>query len=306
MQSFPKFPEFKKLGLEDKNAFYEFTKRYPPYSDYNFVSLWSYDVEDDTLISILNGNLVIRLRGYISNEYTYSFLGNHQPLETIEELIGFMEGAGFPTELKLIPEINIVEHRSLIENNFIVSEDRDGFDYVFSLENINNLSGKNYSGKRNKTNRFIKDHPKAYSRHIDLKKRDNDEHILYIFSHWARDRKAEETAHEFKALRRLLKDASHLNLICIGVFINEKLEAFTIVEPLPDNFSIAHYSKADPQKVGIFEFLYKSMANELLKIGCLYYNREQDLGIEGLRAAKLSWRPIHFLKKYTISKKSAH
>lgn len=305
MQHFPKFPKFKKLSLKDKAVLYEFTKKYPPYSDYNFVSLWSYDVEEDTLISNLNDNLVIRLRDYISNEFTYSFLGDYKVVETIQELIGFIEGTGLTPELKLIPEINIQHDRDLISHNFAIQEDRDNFDYVFSLKDLSELPGKNYGSKRNKINKFLRDHPTATVQQLDLTNRENHQHLLYVFSHWGEERETEDTAHEFKALKRLLKDSADLNLICIGVLINERIEAFTIVEHIPQKFSIAHYSKADPKIIGIFEFLYKSMADKLLKQGSEFFNREQDLGLEGLRAAKLSWRPVYFLKKYTISKKTS-
>lgn len=303
MGDFPSFPVFAKLEINHKTAFYKFTKNFPPFSDYNFVSIWSYDVEEDTQVSILNTNLVIRLRDYITNEPTYSYFGHNKPLETVQELFGYMEGIGAKPVLKLIPEINFIHHKKLIHEKFNVSEDRDSFDYIYSLEHLSKLPGKSYNSKRNKINRFLREYTKISVRLIDLKKRDNDNHILYVFSHWGGNRETEDTSHELKALNRLLKYASYLNLVCTGVYINEKLEGFTIVEPIANKFAVAHFTKADPKKNGIFEFLYKSMADELLKKGLFFFNREQDLGIEGLRAAKLSWRPIKFLKKYTISKK---
>ena len=62
------FPNFKKLGLEDKPLIESFVKRYLPYSDFNFVSLWSYDTDNSYEISYLNKNLVIKQDDYITNE----------------------------------------------------------------------------------------------------------------------------------------------------------------------------------------------------------------------------------------------
>jgi uncharacterized protein len=306
INNLPKFPDFKRLELQDRHQFYQFTKDLPPYSDYNFVSLWSYDVEEDTLISNLNGNLVIRLRDYITNELSYSFFGNFKVIETVEELVGYMEGKGTKPILKLIPEINFEHHQQLIHHHFTVVEDRDNFDYIFSLEKISNLPGSEYAGKRNKIARLLREHPNVEAKLIDLKNEENHKHLLYIFSHWGEYKETEDTAHEFKALKRLLNNSEHLDLLCLGVYLNDKIEAFTITEVLPSNFSLAHFTKADPKIIGIFEFLYKSMAKDLLNRDCLFFNREQDLGLEGLRTAKLSWRPVKFLKKYTISKKLAN
>lgn len=302
INNIPKFPEFKKLEISDKSNFYEFTKNYPPYSDYNFVSLWSYDIENDTLISNLNGNLVIRLRDYITNEPSCSFFGDKKVIETIQELISYAEGQGINAELKLIPELNLEHHKMYIGSHFNLKEDRDNFDYIFSLEKISQLKGSEYSGKRNKISKFIREQSKAELKLINLKDLDNHKHLLYVFSHWGEYRETEDTAHEYKALKRLLANTKHLDLTCLAVLIDRKVEAFTITEILPHKFSIAHFTKADPKIGGIFEFLYKSMAEALVKKGCLYFNREQDLGLQGLRTAKLSWRPIKFLKKYSISK----
>jgi hypothetical protein len=93
-----------------------------------------------------------------------------------------------------------------------------------------------------------------------------------------------------------------LKLLSYGIFIDGQLEAFTINELLPSKYAITHFTKADPTKVGVFEFLYHELAKQLHAKGAFYLNREQDLGLEGLRAAKMSWRPIKFLKKYTISR----
>src|SRR3989344_5608277 len=61
----PIFPTFKKLTVEDKNEVEKATNSYPPYSDYNFVSLWSYNTKDSIEIALLNDNLVVKFFDYI-------------------------------------------------------------------------------------------------------------------------------------------------------------------------------------------------------------------------------------------------
>ena len=78
----PEFPEFKKLELSDKEDVEAFTKKFPPYSDFNFVSMWSWDIKGEMRLSILNGNLVVRFTDYITGDPFYSFLGNNKTNET--------------------------------------------------------------------------------------------------------------------------------------------------------------------------------------------------------------------------------
>lgn len=299
----PNFPKFRKVQITDKDIFLKLTKHFPPYSDYNFVSLWSYNLEGDAIVSNLYGNIVIRFRDYISNKPFYSFIGNKKLTRTIKDLLEYAESTDLKPELKLIPEVNLKDRLRLIRKDFSVKEERSHFDYIFYLERMSKLSGKKYNKKRNKLNRFIKDYTDVSVKQIDLTKKTNHKHLLYVFSHWSKN-KEDDSMQELKALKRLLANASYFDLFCIGIYIKNKIKAFTITEILPQKFAIAHFTKADSKITGIFEFLYKSTADELLKAGCFYLNREQDLGLSGLRAAKLSWRPINYLKKYTISRKS--
>lgn len=60
------FPQFKKLELADKKDIEKFTSKFPPYSDFNFVSMWSWDIRGEMRVSQLNGNLVVRFTDYLT------------------------------------------------------------------------------------------------------------------------------------------------------------------------------------------------------------------------------------------------
>lgn len=70
----PEFPNFKKIELSDQKEIESFTSKFPPYSDFNFTSLWSWDTHTNMQISILNKNLVIRFNDYLSDSFFYSLL----------------------------------------------------------------------------------------------------------------------------------------------------------------------------------------------------------------------------------------
>lgn len=75
INTIPAFPRFKHLDLDDQAEFDLFTGQYPPYSEFNFVNLFCYDTTGDCQVSILNGNLVVRFRDYVTREPFFSFLG---------------------------------------------------------------------------------------------------------------------------------------------------------------------------------------------------------------------------------------
>lgn len=302
--TFPIFPQFTYLKLQNKEEIEQITKIFPPYSDYNFTSLWSFNIENDIEISLLNENFVVKFRDYISNQPFYSFLGKNDVKNTISILLKFLKGKNLPPILKLIPEIDIIEDREKLSSCLIL-EDRDNFDYIYAAEDMAALCGSKYEKKRNKVNKFRREYPSAKTVLIDLKKKTVYKELFDVFSLWElrKKKQKDDTIHELTAIKRLL-DASHIfELVCLGIYFEGSLKAFSITEVISDKYGIFHFVKGDPYYTGIFEFLYTSTAKELQKRGCVYINREQDLGISGLREAKSSWQPVNFLKKYTIAAK---
>jgi len=71
----PTFPKFKSLELSDRAEVERFTSRHPPYSDYNFTSLWCWDIYERVLLSQLDGNLIVRFTDDATGEPFYSFFG---------------------------------------------------------------------------------------------------------------------------------------------------------------------------------------------------------------------------------------
>ncbi len=78
----PVFPNFKKLELSDKKEVEKFTSEFPPYSDFNFISMWIWDIADNMMISQLNKNLVVVFNDYLSGKPFISFLGKNKISET--------------------------------------------------------------------------------------------------------------------------------------------------------------------------------------------------------------------------------
>ncbi|OGY35225.1 MAG: hypothetical protein A3D99_00960 [Candidatus Andersenbacteria bacterium RIFCSPHIGHO2_12_FULL_45_11] len=292
----PEFPTFKKLEITDKNGIEHFTKQYPPYSDYNFTSMWSWDTKGEAHFSVLNDNLIIKFSDYVTDEPFYSFLGSHNVQNTIERLMAFIRSEGITPSLRLIPEHSIQENRT---TSFLITEDRDNFDYVYSLDKLRTYEGSEYEQSRNMKNRFTRKYEKIQIVPLDLTKLNDRKIIQNLNQQWEMN-KEYRLDNEEDAMARLLFPGNNFPLMSLGLLVNGNPVAFSISEVLNNGYAISHFVKADTQYSGVYSYLMYATATELSTKGCTLLNYEQDLGIPGLRYAKDVFRPVHFLKKYII------
>lgn len=295
------FPKFKKLEPEDRKKIEEITKQYPPYSDFNFVSLYCWNTDKNTKISLLYGNLIVKMKDYSGRKNLYSFMGNSKIQETIDILCKKIDEEKFCT-IKLVPEANFIHNKKHLLK-FNIKEDRDQFDYIYNILSLSKLSGSAYGKKRNQYRKF----EKKYKSSIDTVNL-NDKHIqklfLELFNVW-KFNKLEKKGyeHELTAIKRCFELAYFKELTTFGLYEHDNLIGFSINNILPYNYAYTIFEKSDNKYLGASEYLMKKKAEILYRKGCRLLNYAQDLGIPGLRKAKESWRPIKYLKKYIISPK---
>lgn len=300
----PQFPQAKRLELSDKEEITAYTRMFPPYSDFNFTSMWSYDTDHLFEISWLNENLVVKFQDYVDLRMFYSFLGTKDTVATAEQLLNKSHEEGINSSLHLVPSICV---RDIINSGkFIISDDRDNFDYIISAQEFGDMSGAKYHKKRNMVTRFLRENgASAKITKLDLHDNITQEKIVRLFDIWVqifhKDRK--ESEHEFRAIQKLIEGLESFNLQSYGVEIGGGLAGFLIAEIQHDGYAIRHFEKPDVRFHGITEYFQKETAAIFTKQGCRFMNYEQDLGLEGLRQAKMLCHPEHFLEKYTISLK---
>src|SRR5438477_435448 len=126
----PRFPSFKKLELSDAPDIRRLTSRYAPFSDFNFGSLWSWDVKGRVKISQSDENLVVRFEQFETDLPFYSFIGHRALRKTAAALIEMSQNEGLEPRLDLVPE-SVARH--LESGTFRCEEDLDEADYVLSV-----------------------------------------------------------------------------------------------------------------------------------------------------------------------------
>lgn len=297
----PIFPLTKPLTLEDKPDFDAFLANHHPYSDFNFISLWSYDTNDRVQVSMLNDNLVVRMQDYMDESEFLTFLGTNNQHQTILTLLDHAASQGIQPHLKLVPHAS-VDGLSDTEH-YTIHAARDDFDYMLSVPELALLEGGRYHNKRNMAGRFERDnHDRAKVVVLPLAHEHTQAAILELFESWEQQRgkTREETGRELATIKRFFTGLTHFTPYGLGIVIDDKLAGFLIGEILNHDHAIVHFEKGDLRYPGIYEYLQHHHAKWLDAQGIKFINYEQDLGIPGLRHSKTLYNPISFLKKYEI------
>lgn len=296
----PTFPDFKKLELSDKKDVEKFTSKFPPYSDFNFISMWIWNLKGEMKLSILNGNLVVKFTDYMNGKPFLSFLGKNKISETAQELIKFSEKKYEKKSLKLIPEEIANDLNKL---GFIVKPDPNSHDYVYSISRLATMNAWPQNTLSKGIRRFIKKYPDYVVKQSFLQEIKKEEY-LGMFKKWADNKKITDhfEMNEFKALKRIL-EITDKKIIVTSLYIKNILVGYTLTEiETNNNYAMSHFAKADIiHHPAVYNVLNWEEAKILKKQGIKYYNWEQDLGIPGLRNSKLKYKPSFLLKQFTIS-----
>ncbi len=295
----PEFPNFKKLELSDKEDVEKFTSKFPPYSDFDFVSMWSWDIKGEMRISQLYTNLVVRFTDYLTGEPFYSFLGNNKVNETAEILLNSAVEEEIKPRLCLVPNDSI---EGIMLNKFKVEEDLDNFDYIYDLNEISRYTGNQFVKKRNKIVHFLKLLPGIKVEILNINNKSIKDNILKLDEFWLKNKTQKDAnfkiKNEFLATNRFFESAID-NTFGVGIFVNKKLIGYSILGLVANNYAISHFCKADTQFIGIYDFLMRETAKILVDKGYLLLNYEQDLGLPGLRENKKSFMS-KYLRKFTV------
>jgi len=292
----PKFPQFKKLKFRDKKDIERITHKFAPYSDFNFISMWSWNIKNEMLISQIHGNLVVRFTDYVTGEPFYSFLGNHEVNKTVKALLELSKKEGLELKLKLIPEASI---KGIDLTKFKVEEDRDNFDYIILTRVVKNYDTKKTKSRRKAVNNLLKN-TQLETRMLDLSSSCIIKQIFKLITN--KDFNNKNVDNEFMAISRLITRNKFIKFFPIGIFIELDLVGFCFCEIIKNDFAISHFWRTDTEvSQSLYAYLMQQKAILLHKNDCKYINIEQDLGLENLRKWKSSYDTEIFLKKYIIN-----
>ena len=184
----------------------------------------------------------------------------------------------------------------LFPGKFTITANRNYFDYIYLRDNLCSLKGKKYQPKRNHINKFKKNYAYRYQPITP----DMIQECLKLEQKWIQSNHTEKDAESLKFENRsmvfALNNFEALDLTGGAIFVENEMVAFTYGSPINHYTFGIHVEKADIQFEGIFSVINQEFASHLPE-QYLYINREEDLGLPGLRQSKLSYQPVIILEK---------
>ncbi|MCT8976579.1 phosphatidylglycerol lysyltransferase domain-containing protein [Clostridium sp. CX1] len=292
--------EFKPLTINDKDLFDKYLKPYIfETCEYSFTNLFIWRKALDIQYALYKDVLIILKSDFEGELHFMQPIGYKR--ENLEEIINFLielkSQLGLPHLFKDVEEWFVEELTSVYgEGKFAISEDRDNFDYIYESKALSSLSGKKLHKKKNHYNYFIKN----YNYEVAPITSELIQPCIKSAREWCHKHVCKGyLLYELRSIEEMLRNSSNLDFIGMVVYVEGKLSAFTIGEKMNENMAIIHIEKADPDIRGLYNFINKTFIEDHF-MEVPYINREQDLGIEGLRQAKLTYVPTKLAKKFTI------
>ena len=216
------------------------------------------------------------------------------------EMIREYSGNNYP-EFWVQDGARLTEFKELFGAHYTFTEERDAFDYVYNRTDLALLSGKKYHGKRNHISAFSK----QYDWHFAPLAPDNTEDIRQCAEEWYAENTERTDKYllcEKRGIEIMLKNADVLNIKGGIIYVGNKAVAFTLGSAVnPDVFDI-HIEKSLAEYAEGYTVINREFAANMLA-DYKYINREDDMGLDGLRQAKLSYHPCITVKKYSAVKK---
>ena len=274
--------------------------------EYSFANLYLWGKQK---VAFIHGCAAIFSHFHGRSVYPYP-IGPGDKKAVIEAILHDAELRGIPCRLTGITVRDKAELEALFPGVFLLCPNRDAFDYVYDIDHLADLRGKKYKSKRNHFNRFCADHPdhQAVPMTCDMLPKAK----AFIENWYARRRETDPEGDyllESVALGRLFNHCGELDMEGLVLMDGEEILAITMGSRLsPDTFDI-HFEKAREDVSGAYNAINCHFARYLrLKYPDVQFlNREEDMGLEGLRTAKLSYRPHHMVEKYrAVVKEDIH
>ncbi|MBS6282119.1 MAG: phosphatidylglycerol lysyltransferase domain-containing protein [Clostridiales bacterium] len=276
--------------------------------DYNFTNLFVWSRAYGQEIAQVNGFLVTHLCGRMGCSYMYP-AGSGDLAAAIDILAREADERRQPLRLVCLTTRQMEELDRLMPGRFAYEADRDGFDYLYDIDRLADLTGKKLHAKRNHINRFMDNNPSWVYEEITPQTLPE---CLEMDKEWYRRSMVREGAAEERdlgdegiALRTAMDHYHALGLEGGLIRVYGEVVAFTMGDRLNSDTYDVHFEKAYGELQGAYAMINREFARwvRAKHPNVRYLNREDDMGVEGLRKAKESYYPDRMVEKYAATQR---
>ena len=288
---------FKKISTDQKEWLNEYLHRMDKQCcEYSFVNLYLWGRKR---VAEMDGFLLIQAQFYRKIVYLYP-VGEGDIKKVLDAIFHDAAVRGIPCCLAALTEADCRQVEQLYPGAFQIYCDRDSYDYLYAIDDLADLKGRKFQKKRNHLNRFEQEHPDAKILPLDAQTLE-DAHLLA--QKWYEERTAIDPDGDYHlekiALERAFAHYEELGMEGAVLMEQGQIMAFAMGSRLDrDTFDI-HFEKALGASDGTYAAINRGFARHLREKypELRWLNREDDMGIEGLRKAKLSYNPDHMVEK---------
>ena len=290
------------VSLEDKNWIEDILSEVDFYTcEYPFGNIFSYGAKMEIQVGEISGCLVTKC---VQDDYVMYCcpVGKGNLKDAFDFILNDAKVDGRDFEIfSISPEVADFMSKNYgdVLDIFLV---RDTFDYIYSSEDLINLSGKKYQPKRNHISYFMKNNNWSYER-LTV---DNIPECYEMSKLWlegALDEYKEELEGELKIIKRVFDNYDKLDYIGGLIRVDGRVVAYTMGEAASKDVFSVHIEKAFSDIRGAYPMINQQFVKNELS-GYKYINREDDTGAENLRKAKLSYYPVYLAEKYEAKLKN--
>lgn len=283
----------KKITIEEKKVFASYFQNLDN-STYNFTNMFMWAGDGFITYDIVSSCLVLFFQSDRQPPMAAYPIGKGDKEKAVFEVCEYLRAQGAHPVFRNLSEWMKEELEELCPNRFEFIYDRNNSDYVYETEKLITLSGKKLHSKRNHYNYFVGHYDFSYRR---LTAEDMPA-CKKLFEIWMRDKLSERDAASSQAAAYAIFDSfCELGVTGGGIFIGDELVAASFAEVVSEDTVLAHLEFGDNSYRGIFNAISQRFCeNEWADYP--YINREEDMGLEGLRKAKTAYRPVYLIDKY--------
>ena len=264
--------------------------------EYSFANMFLWGRQKATFHE---GNLAFFCQFNRKSVYKFPVGENLKP--TLDAIISDAQKRGIPCRLTCMTREDVALLEQWYPGRFYFEPDRDSFDYVYSVEALAELKGKKLQRKRNHCNRFFLCHHGCVTEPITD---ENTPRILAMLENWYAQRKTADPTASFyleeAAIRKALQYRKALGMEGLALVYKGNVIAMTMGSALSEDTFDIHFEKAAEGYDGAYAAINREFARYLREKypKLKWLNREDDMGIEGLRKAKLSYCPDRLVEKW--------
>lgn len=290
--------DFKPITIEDKPFFDKHYEKYPPvHSDNVFTTLVSWMDYAKFCYAFYNNSIIIASK--INDKIQIRPPSGDKNKNIFDDVLKLVKQQESKYPFGVIDR----DTKNWLENNYTNLElipTRDYFDYVYNSSDLALLAGSNYSKIRNRLNKFKKNNKHS----VEAITEENMKDIREFLKRWCLWKDCDKDPlleNEKNAILYSMENFFDLKLSGLSMIVNGDIEAISVYEKMSNDTAIVHYEKGSPDYDGIYKAINQETA-KILQKDFKYINRESDMGVPGLRKAKLLYKPVFMIEVYTAIK----